>query len=404
MRFAVFVFSILLIFSTTYAHALAFVPAAVGGLVRMAGGQVMKVASKKGLLYTAGGAAVFSYCKKNQKKCKDIIGDTLGDYFFGDDDNSCPNGQRQRVRIQGLYYKDFETACNSVPYSKVFSNPSSYEFTGNRKIGNQGYNDRRTCGIGYLHHSTNTERFFNVEMVQSCFDEAKVTEQENEQLAQKITQHLSDDDIDQIINNYSKEIEVNIDKYCATPNACVELDKSFGDEVMNNKNKYDIDKINKDNCEVKNNKIISCDKAKKEQDKKDDEDSKKKEDGQQNDDNAKPKDDDKPVNCDGSQFHKKVCDFIDWYQSDDYNKGKNELTIQDDTPKPTNTNIEFSGSCPASYVVSHTLHFGLLGSYDFEFTLLDTPKLCGFLNDWIKPIMMFLGPLHAVYIIGKRDE
>ena len=383
MRFAVFVFSILLIFSTTYAHALAFVPAAVGGLVRMAGGQVMKVASKKGLLYTAGGAAVFSYCKKNQKKCKDIIGDTLGDYFFGDDDNN--HDAFYDICIYGGYKE-------KTP-KKIINEMSKFH-------GKQPKRFERTLSDS----STDVYTFTYETNFGDRTDTIICKNDKTDEIAQKITQHLSDDDIDQIINNYSKEIEINIDKYCATPNACVELDKSFGDEVMNNKNKYDIDKINKDNCEVKNNKIISCDKAKKEQDKKDDEDSKKKEDEQQNDDNAKPKDDDKPVNCDGSQFHKKVCDFIDWYQSDDYNKGKNELTIQDDTPKPTNTNIEFSGSCPASYVVSHTLHFGLLGSYDFEFTLLDTPKLCGFLNDWIKPIMMFLGPLHAVYIIGKRDE
>lgn len=310
MRFAVFVFSILLIFSTTYAHALAFVPAAVGGLVRMAGGQVMKVASKKGLLYTAGGAAVFSYCKKNQKKCKDIIGDTLGDYFFGDDDD-----EDARCSVELIYLsqgKHFDSLSDAKEYYGnkrkeiiVYQESTNIDAVDARlKDDIKRYKNESKSSLKYLEHSSDVYKYyyqggnpkyvssgrydiaFYAKIVCSDTDKQEIENKKNEQLAQKITQHLSDDDIDQIINNYSKEIEINIDKYCATPNACVELDKSFGDEVMNNKNKYDIDKINKDNCEVKNNKIISCDKAKKEQDKKDDEDSKKKEDGQQNDDNA----------------------------------------------------------------------------------------------------------------------
>lgn len=432
MRFAVFVFSILLIFSTTYAHAIAFVPAVVGGLVRTAGGQVMKVASKRGVVATAS-AALALYCKKNQKKCKDILGDAA-DYFFDDDDNdqgcfgvvlydghtdkeiaisnAIDKQIKEQERILSTKYTfisrtkdDFnyqtERAKKSIDEIKkqgIKSNYTAYVyrafglFLASRTIGNQQLEQSMSYSVSVVG-----------KLVCNDVDKQDIENKKNEQLAKKIAEHLSDDDIDYIINNYSKEIEINIDKYCATAGACAELDQAFGDEVMNNKNKYDIDRINKDNCEVKNDKIISCDNAKIDKDDDDSDTPKDGDDGQDGDD-TKPKDKDKPIKCDSSPFHKKVCDFIDWYYSDEYTQSDTKIDVQDDTPKPTNTNIDFNGSCPASYVVSHTLHFGMLGSYDLEFTLLDTPKLCGFLNDWIKPIMMFLGPLHAVYIIGKRDE
>lgn len=412
MRLAVFVFSIILVFSTTYAHAIVWLPAVSGAVVRTAAGHYIKVASKKALagsLFVVGGyGANFAanYCKKNKEKCKDILGDTV-EYFFDDDNNDCPSGQKRRVRIQGLYYKDFETACNLVPTSKVVVNSANYQFTGSRKVENQGYNDRRTCNVGYLHQSTKTEQFFSVQMSQSCYDETDISRQENEELAKKIVEHLSDDDVNQIINNYSKEIEINIDKYCATAGACAELEQAFGDEVMNNKGKYDIDRINKDNCEVKNNKIVSCDNAKIDKDDDDSDtprDGDDGQDGQDGDDSTKPKDKDKPIKCDSSPFHKKICDFIEWTQTDD-DPPDTKLDIEKpDTPKNKDPNINFVGSCPAPYTLDFVIDFGFIGSKEVSITLLDTPKLCNFLDTWVKPIMLVLGPLHAIYILGGSRE
>lgn len=450
MRLFVFVLSIALVVSTTYAHAIVWLPAVSGAVIRTAAGHYMKVASKKALagsLFVAGGYGTnfaVNYCKKNQKKCKDILGDAA-DYFFDDDNNNnkedpvCPgkvvytiansiNGKRPSLSASS--YKDY---CENFSHREVFGFAYSY-FGSNHQVNEIGEERQsnaaavKTCEWSYI-DIDGKKRIKTEPVYKSCiynpnntheYEEEirKQRQKKQEELTKKIVQNLSDDDITYIINNYGDQI--NIDKYCAAPGACAELEQSFGDEVMNNKNKYDIDKINKDNCEVRDGKITSCDKAKKDTDDDDsdtpkDTDTKPKDgddgddgddgkDGDDDNDNSSNDKDDKPINCDSSLFHKKVCDFIDWYQSDDYEKTDNKINIQDDTPKPTNTNIEFSGSCPASYVVSHTLHFGMLGSYDFEFTLLDTPKLCNFLNDWIKPIMMFLGPLHATYIIGKRDE
>lgn len=386
MRLFVFVLSIALIVSTTYAHAIVWLPAVSGAVVRTAAGHYIKVASKKALagsLFVVGGyGANFAanYCKKNKEKCKNILGDTV-EYFFDDDETNDHD-----------YY-----TCQVLGYNSTPSKVAKY-YCDNYKGGHVSHSIVQNNNVATLKAVCKRETV-NIH----C---SKNSDNTPEQLAKKIAEHLSDDDIDYIINNYSKEIEINIDKYCATAGACAELEQAFGDEVMNNKNKYDIDRINKDNCEVKNDKIISCDNAKIDKDDDDSDTPKDGDDGQdgQDGDDTKPKDKDKPIKCDSSPFHKKVCDFIDWYYSDEYTQSDTKIDVQDDTPKPTNTNIDFSGSCPASYVVSHTLHFGMLGSYDLEFTLLDTPKLCGFLNDWIKPIMMFLGPLHAVYIIGKRDE
>lgn len=346
MRFAVFVFSILLIFSTTYAHAIAFVPAVVGGLVRTAGGQIMKVASKKGLLYTAGGAAIFTYCKKNQKKCKDVIGDTLGDYFFGDDDNN---------NHDAFYDECFYGGYRTKTPKKIINEMSKFHGKPPKRF-------ERTLSDG----STDVYTFTYETNFGDRTDRIICRNNKTDEVAKKIAEHLSDDDIDQIINNYSKEIEINIDKYCATAGACAELEQSFGDEVMNNKNKYDIDKINKDNCEVRDGKITSCDKAKKDTDD-DDSDTPKEpkkpddgddgddgKDGDDDNDNSSNDKDDNKINCEASAFHKKVCDFIDWYQDDaDLKDGdkveikelSNELKIDDDK-------VSFGRVCPDGKTVS----------------------------------------------------
>lgn len=347
MRFAVFVFSILLIFSTTYAHALIWLPAVKGAVLRTAAGKVIKVASKKALVGSisfAGGFAgswVSDYCKKNQKKCKDAIGD-VADWFFDDETN-------QVCHYDGKQFASADDVC-AYFFKKVNSrNHQGYVYADRYKA---------TSGMCLVYGGTNKYNG-NVGASFHCTDKSQVISQHT----QKIIQYVKDNDPDYIINNYGDQI--NIDKYCATAGACAELDQSFGDEVMNNKNKYDIDKINKDNCEVRDGKITSCDKAKKDTDDDDsdtpkDTDTKPKDDGDDgkdggddNDSSSKDKDDNK-INCEASAFHKKVCDFIDWYQDDaDLKDGdkveikelSNELKIDDDK-------VSFGRVCPAGKTVS----------------------------------------------------
>lgn len=385
MRFAVFVFSILLIFSTTYAHAIAFVPAVVGGLVRTAGGQVMKVASKRGVVATAS-AALALYCKKNQKKCKDIVGEAV-DYFFDDDENcSTTNGIKGSPADICQRWLDAENKrylfADRVEAKQTSSSAGYCLVYGGKEKYNGALAVNYTCG------ELDTQR-----------------EQQKQQQIQKIVKHLSDDDITYIINNYGDQI--NIDKYCAAPGACAELEQSFGDEVMNNKNKYDIDKINEDNCEVKKGKITSCDKAKKDTDD-DDSDTpkepKKPDDGDDgkdgdndNDSSSNDKDDNK-INCEASAFHKKVCDFIDWYQDDaDLKDGdkveikelSNELKIDDDK-------VSFGRVCPAGKTVS--ISFGNIKIVK----QLSYQGLCdAFIK--MKPFVIGVGWIvGAMIVVGRR--
>lgn len=207
---------------------------------------------------------------------------------------------------------------------------------------------------------------------------------------------MSDDDVTYIINNYGDDIEIQ--KYCSQ-NACDELSNEFGQEVQNNQNKYNIDKINKANCVVKNGKIVSCDNAKIEQDEETEETTEESNENEQETDETK-KDDDK--SCDGNELYKKMCEFMKWYQNDD-EPDDTKIDIKDNDEPLQNKKVDFVGACPPKYEINFTLKMGSFYSQDINIMLLDTPKLCNFLDDWIKPIMLFLGPLHAVYILGRKE-
>lgn len=422
MRLAVFVFSILLIFSTTYAHAIVWLPAVSGAVVRTGAGKVIKVASKTAFMSGAT-IAVVNYCKKNKEKCKNILGDTV-EYFFDDDDDQC--GLKPYYRTSTYKGYDLDIAIHasineiSTAYKRTYvSHVSDNIKNASNEIKSRiaSNSDKKFIPIvatDYFIYQVVTvnntyqgRQSYSVTMeVKSTCDDATQQQKEVQKQAQiqKIIQNLSDDDITYIINNYGDQID--IDKYCTTPNACAELEQAFGDEVMNNKGKYDIDRINKDNCEVKNDKIISCDNAKINKDDDDSDTPKDGDDGQdgQDGDDTKPKDKDKPIKCDSSPFHKKICDFIEWTQTDD-DPPDTKLDIEKpNTLKNKDPNINFVSSCPAPYTLDFVIDFGFIGSKEVSITLLDTPKLCNFLDTWIKPIMLVLGPLHAIYILGGSRE
>ena len=76
-----------------------------------------------------------------------------------------------------------------------------------------------------------------------------------------------------------------------------------------------------------------------------------------------------------------------------------KIDVKDDTPEPTNANIDFKATCPPPYEVNISLY-----GIDINFTLLDTPEVCSFLHTWIKPIMLVIAPLQAIYILGGRND
>uniref|UniRef100_A0AAU8B376 Tspb protein n=1 Tax=Dulem virus 62 TaxID=3145773 RepID=A0AAU8B376_9VIRU len=407
MRFAVFVFSALLIFSTTYAHVLIFIPAVQGALLRTVAGKFVKVASSSRLL--AAGGWVSAYCLANKKKCKDLLGD-FAEYFFDDeDDNSCKLLPYYRTnsykgfsleKAKNTSVKDITTAYkhNYVSHESTnidkasdevkrrISNNSDNKFTPIVATDSYKYKNTYSSGntsIGYGSYSV------SMEARSTCNLPEEQKEQEKKELVNKIVEKLSDDDINYIINNYGDQI--NIDKYCASAGACAELEQSFGDEVMNNKDKYDIDKITKENCEVENDKIISCDKAKKEEDKDDEE--KEEEENKKEDDKEK---DDK-IKCDSTAFHKKVCDFIDWYQDDEELKDDDKLDVKDLSKdlKINDDKISFGRSCPSGGNVS--INFaGVAISKELNYQ-----GLCDAFTK-MRPFVIGIGWIVGAMIIGGR--
>lgn len=183
---------------------------------------------------------------------------------------------------------------------------------------------------------------------------------------QKIVNNMSDDDVNYIINNYGDEI--NIDKYCATAGACDELSNEFGNEVNNKKNEYDIDKINKSNCEVENGKIISCENAKKEKDKDDEQSS------SQDDTDDKSQDD------------AKLPSLIDLPVKD--------LSLK--TPAEFDKDyIDFNGQCPADVSVNIDLAFAK-HTVSFGFA-----PICDFVQNYLSIVVLFGAYLFATLHISS---
>lgn len=333
MRLFVFVLSIALIVSTTYAHAIVWLPAVSGAVIRTAAGHYMKVASKKALagsLFVAGGYGTnfaVNYCKKNKQKCKDWVGDVAETFFDDDTDDTNGNSNHYICNISGTdrHFVDLQ-AVNEFHCS---------------------LNKQQTRGIKiYSHQFHNNKEFVqfysycnNTHTVLSCH-RSKDKELTKEQV-QKIIERIKDDDPDYIINNYGDTI--NIEQYCSA-HACDELTAEFGDEVMKNKSKYDIDKINKANCEVENNKIKSCKNAKKDKDEQETEQT-----DEQQTEGQGDKGDQDPIECDASAFHKKVCDFIDWYQDDTDLDDDTKVKVTDlsDELQLDKNRIKFTAQCPA---------------------------------------------------------
>ncbi len=435
MRLAVFTFSLVLIFAPVYAYA--FIPfiAARGLIAKTASGVYKKIPSKRQLLFATGTSSPFMYkwCTSN-KKCKEILGE-VEDFLGLDDDDSkdcvgviyfLGSGNKSTNLddiVTAEVNKAIENARKDYPTTQYVSH--SQDFSDLINNANSAINKRKELTVQST--STNIYSYRKQQIIDTnvtignstinrkiaysvgvtasylCNDDIpddkkQEMQTEKEQIKkeqiQKIVQNMSDDDITYIINNYRDDID--IDKYCAESGSCDELSKEFGDDVTKNKGKYDIDKINKANCLVENGKIVSCDNAKLEKDEKNQENT---------EDESNTEETTDKTNCDdnASAFHKKVCEFIDWYQSDEYQEQDTKIDFGDDKPKTSNKELDFIGACPTPYQLEFKIDFGSIGSYDVNLMLFDSLKVCGFLDTWVKPIMMFLGPLHAIYILGRNE-
>lgn len=97
-----------------------------------------------------------------------------------------------------------------------------------------------------------------------------------------------------------------------------------------------------------------------------------------------------PAFCDWAT---KVCEFIDWTQTDDNDKDT-ELDIPEPKTPTIDTNIRFNGQCPADMIIS-----GNIFGQQISFTLFEWAKFCEILA-MIKPIIIAMASYGAFKIVG----
>lgn len=370
-----------------------------GGVVLTKTSAGSKLISGAGFLIKGG---LLAWCVKNSKKCldmgEDVAEDVIDNHNRKNDDDSDNDEPKNRCKIRfgssaesAQSLSDLIAEVNS--YTKYYGNPGyTFEVTSESiaeyKKREQNllkkYNALNREINGMLDsHGTMRYKFTHVENQTSSYSEfyagayvfcSKSSDDDlADELLERLKDKLSDDDAKDIVNNYYNKTENNFDieQYCATSNACVDIDNEFAEKLTTKD--YDYTKVNKQNCEVKNNKIVSCDNAKKhksdddddsdntnQDDKKDD----KKDDDSDNNDNSdstNKKDDNsdnQKIKCNSSEFHKKICDFIDWYQDDDLNADDDtKVKVKDlsDDLEIDENRIKFGYSCPSPDSFSFSL-------------------------------------------------
>lgn len=364
MRFAVIVFSLLLVFTPVYSYAFFWFGAgAVKGMIARTGlGQFVKINSRRAFAGSVmwGGAqmtekslnVVKSYCKKT-KKCDDILDAvSLSDDTPQETETlQCTISYNREI----LTSSDPQNLCEqwlvkaNQHVAKSYPN-KSFKFADSITAKVNTINDGGYCAVygGMQKFTGNNAGVFRCETKKIEINNSQETEINiTKEQIQRIVNNMSDDDITYIINNYGDDIEV--EKYCSE-DSCDELSNEFGQEVQNNQNKYDIDQINKANCVVENSKIVSCDNAKIKQDEETEETTE-----ENKEQETQETTEDKKINCEASEFHQKVCDFIDWYQDDfehdNTDTGVNVDDKSDDLPKRKDY-VKFNAQCPPDKIIN----------------------------------------------------
>ncbi|STZ08294.1 Uncharacterised protein [Moraxella caprae] len=452
MRIMPITLSVLMIFTPAYSAYASMLPAKGqivqigkkgGALIKTGAGFAKKIATPVGATVTAGTFA-WDWCKKNQKKCKDKIGDAYeiicdvtscdverkddsdGQCVarFGDDKQTLSaflSSQKRTVTQGGITTQyipvdDAYEVLEKRAKSAISSSNKGYK-DWVYYHGQFGMNTKSTYAETGAHLYSGGAQYY-VQVWVKCGglddDDRKISDKELTDLAKKIAEKMDDDDIknyyntkydDIIINNnhyYGDEInkETNIDKYCES-NACNEISKEIEQDIKDKK--YDIDDVNERNCTIEQStgKYIACNMTIKNEE----EDNSNKEGDTTNKDTVTKKEDEEdPYKCGTTDLTKKICSFLDWSKSGDYDDEDDKVKIKEDKEDKPNTKVEFTGTCPAPYEIDISLDAGFMGTIDYDFVLLDTPKLCAFLDDWVEPIVYVLGPLHAIYILGGNRE
>lgn len=234
---------------------------------------------------------------------------------------------------------------------------------------------------------------------------------DDEEIAEYFRRHATDDDITNIYNyDYSQHKNITVNNRTEQGDTINNYKNDFDDdekekrvseratEKIKKKDKdYDIDDINDENCD-KNDKG-EYDKCGKDRDKKDDDDEGEKKDDEEKD--KKEDDEDDLISCKTSDFHKKICKFIDDMDEflDDTEDTDTRLKKSDDDEKPVSTKISFGGGCPPNTVIN----INYLG-ISKNIVLFDSVRFCEFLDDFVKPSVVVISSLWAVYILRGSNN
>lgn len=95
--------------------------------------------------------------------------------------------------------------------------------------------------------------------------------------------------------------------------------------------------------------------------------------------------------CNETEFNKKVCDFIDWFQEEPTKPTDEKPTIKDIEAESSNK-IDMSGSCPAPYQINFSV-FGHSQNNSISYE-----PLCNAL-EMLKPIFIGAGALSSMFIL-----
>ena len=95
--------------------------------------------------------------------------------------------------------------------------------------------------------------------------------------------------------------------------------------------------------------------------------------------------------CNETEFNKKVCDFVDWFQDEPTLTDEPKPTIKDIEAENSNK-IDMSGSCPAPYEINFSV-FGHSQNHSISYQ-----PLCDAL-EMLKPIFVGAGALSSMFIL-----
>lgn len=415
-----------------------------GALVKSGGGKFLKL-SAVGIGVQAGtyatGAAI-TWCKNNQKKCKEIIGESaelVCEIVAGneecnvsrkEEDGKCifrygPEKQtlsaflqsRSTSRTDGVgttreYSSSEDSSSQLQSYAEGFAKSRGYKAP--NWVATHGYYNMNIKTTSKSGHVTNSKSQYYAQVWIKCSDlsddEKRLSDDELKDLAKKIADNMDDEDIknyynydygDITINNNRYDgddinNQTNIDKQCQN-HSCNELSDDIQNDIK--QGKYDIDDVNKDNCTMEENtgKYIACNITVKN----DDEDNTTNTTNQGDTDKGK-KDgdgDSEPHWCKTSDLTKEACEFFDWVDDEPEKPKNTKVDVEDEEEKPLDDDmINIMKSCPADIEFS----VSMLGqSMEFE---IDTMPFC-LVAKGAKSYIISAGTLSAIFILAgvRRD-